>query len=138
MRTVFEQDNASVLVDKVLGNAYDTVKEVADKLELLEYLSFNMESIVRTANYSGENVVLETTLPSRGESVVVSLPTTITAENVMAIHAKAYAAGNYHFSGIGTYISVSLGATSISVTLSTGAPIDLVNAPLTILVVAIG
>ena len=41
------------MVDKLIGNAYDTVKTVADKLSLLQYLADNMEALVLIANDLG-------------------------------------------------------------------------------------
>ena len=38
------------MVDKLIGNAYDTVKAVADNLTLLEYLAYNMEALIKIAN----------------------------------------------------------------------------------------
>ena len=38
------------MVDKMIGNAYDTVKSVADNLPLLEYLANNMEALIKIAN----------------------------------------------------------------------------------------
>ena len=41
------------MVDKLIGNAYDTVKTVADKLSMLQYLADNMEALVLIANDLG-------------------------------------------------------------------------------------
>ena len=38
------------MVDKMIGNAYDTVKSVADNLTLLEYLAYNMEALIKISN----------------------------------------------------------------------------------------
>lgn len=52
MRTVFDAcGNPSMLVDKRLGNAYPTVKSVADNLDMLRYIFDNMEAIYSAATH---------------------------------------------------------------------------------------
>ena len=34
------------LVDKMIGNAYQTVKEVQDNLDVIRYVAFNIESLL--------------------------------------------------------------------------------------------
>lgn len=138
MRTPFEQYNATVLVDKTIGTAYETVKELADKIDLLDYLALNMESIVRAASMSQENVVITDTLPARGSSKVVPFPEGISATNVMAIHAKSTASGAFYLSGVGEAITTSLSSSGIVVSLNSAAPLPLDNAPVSILVIAVG
>lgn len=138
MRTPFEQSNATVLVDKTLGTAYETVKELADRVDLLDYLALNMESIVRAATVSQESVKIEDSLPARGSSKVIPFPTGISATNVMAIHAKAFAGGTYYMSGAGEAITTTLSSSGIIIALNNAAPLPLDTAPVSILVIAVG
>lgn len=138
MRTPFEQVNAAVTVDKTLGTAFTVVKEVSEKLDLLEYLALNMESIVRAASVSQENVVITSTLPTRGTSKIVAFPAGISATNVMAIHAKASVDSIYFLSGKGEAITTSLSSSGIVIAVDAAAPLSLESAPVTILVVAMG
>lgn len=138
MRTPFEQSNATVLVDKTLGTAYETVKELADRVDLLDYLALNMESIVRAATVSQESVKIEDSLPARGSSKVIPFPAGISATNVMAIHAKAFAGGAYYMSGVGEAITTGLSSSGIIVSLNNAAPLPLDTAPVSILVIAVG
>lgn len=138
MRTPFEQADATVLVDKMVGNAYPVIKKLYDNLQLMEYLAFNMDAIRGTALTVIENEVVTATLPLRGANKIVALPGTLTADNVIALHGKATANGAFYLSGKNEAISMLVTPSGIQLSLSADAPAALENVTVTILVIAVG
>lgn len=138
MRTVFEQSNATTLVDKMLGTAYDTVKEVADKLDVLEYINHNMASIAELATFSKENKIVITTLPIRGGSRLIPFTADYTADNVFDIKVKCYVNGVYYLSNNTDYITTQLTGSGVAIGLSNNAPLILENAEVSVLLLLVG
>ena len=138
MRSPFETNNATGTVDSVLGTAYDVVKKVADKLDLLQYISYYMEDITAVAASSVEHKKILTTFPAVSASKLVPLPTGVTTNNVMAIHVRCIKDGIYYFSENSPFILVSLTNAGISIGLTTGAPASLGSANITIALLLVG
>lgn len=138
MRSPFETNNATGTVDSVLGTAYDVVKKVADKLDLLQYISFYMEEITAVAASSVEHKKILTTFPAVNASKLVSLPTGVTANSVMAIHVRCIKNGVYYFSENSPFILVSLTDAGVSIGLTAGAPTSLGSADITIALLLVG
>ena len=85
---------SSQMVDKMIGNAYDTVKDVADNLPLLEYLANNMEALIKIANDLSTTSIVLGIAGNPGETVQLALPTdvdqdTITSMSVLLILGMA-------------------------------------------------
>ena len=74
----------SACVDKLIGNAYDTVKLVADQLPMLQYLVDNMESLVMIANDLSLTVTVMDTAGQPGQTISIPLPDGVEQDNVSA------------------------------------------------------
>ena len=70
------------MVDKLIGNAYDTVKTVADKLSLLQYLADNMEALVLIANDLSTTSTVLGIAGQPGETTQLALPAGVAQDSI--------------------------------------------------------
>ena len=73
------------MVDKMIGNAYDTVKLVADNLQLLEYLGNNMEALIKIANDLSTTSIVLGIAGNPGETTQLALPAGVDQDSVTAM-----------------------------------------------------
>lgn len=72
----------SLLVDRLIGNEYATVKSVARNLDAIKYVVFNMESIVAVAEQLQRVGNIQGNLSDSSNITVVQLPEGITAAHI--------------------------------------------------------
>ena len=85
MRTVHDSYAGDTpLVDKMLGNAFTTVQEVADNLDEIRYLAANLAAIIALAeSASAEHIItVRGVVGALGSTTTVVLPTGVTVGNI--------------------------------------------------------
>ena len=119
---------SSQMVDKMIGNAYDTVKAVADNLPLLEYLANNMEALIKIANDLSTTSIVLGIAGNPGETVQLALPTDLDQDTItsMSVLLDTGNGGLYGFES--NYFTFHLLNGSLRLTLNPLAPQSLAGA----------
>lgn len=116
------------MVDKMIGNAYDTVKSVADNLPLLEYLANNMEALIKIANDLSTTSIVLGIAGNPGETTQLVLPVGVDQDSVtaMAVLLDDGNGGLYGFES--NYFTFYMLNGSLRLTLNPVAPQSLAGA----------
>ena len=74
--------NPALLVDKMIGTAYDNVKLVADNLQLIDYISKNMELLHLIGSDLATTTQVLGVAGQPGETVTIPLPVGVLVDNI--------------------------------------------------------
>ena len=119
---------SSQMVDKMIGNAYDSVKLVADNLQMLEYLANNMEALIEIASDLSTTNVVWGVAGNPGETTQIPLPTGVDQDSIssMSVLLDNGSGGLYGFES--NYFTFHVLNGSLRLTLNPLAPQSLAGA----------
>lgn len=115
-----------VLVDKLIGNAYEQVKKVAMNLDEVRYVASNMELVVNVANDLSTRTVVEGVAVSSSSVALLPLPESITSSQVQAM-AVLIQVDEDLFSEASGYFTAVMTDGNLRVTLTGAAPTTLIG-----------
>lgn len=120
----------SLLVDKLIGTAYDIVKLVATNLPMLSLLGNRIEDLDMIALNLTNTHVLTGVVTGLSQTTNHLLPNTIVQDDIISVNAVLKGTdGKLYFPSTGTFtIAVDLGY--LRVTLAAGGPAGMVNGAL--------
>lgn len=124
----FGDPQHTALIDKMFGNAYDTVRYVACNLKMLTYVAHNMEAINKVAQGMLTNRLVMGTSGQAGSTVQIPLPADVPATAVVSSSVLiATQTGDLYGPDSG-FFTATIMAGKLNLTLKGAAPVALENA----------
>lgn len=121
------------LIDKTIGNSFQTVKYVADYCKDIRYVAENMEDVYIVAQNMKsikENTFVTGTTGISGSSVIVPLPTQVDLTKILVSNVVIRSAltGDVYDSSFG-YFTCRIASDGLHLTLDGAAPSSVQNSP---------
>lgn len=124
----FGDPQHTALIDKMFGNAYDTVRYVAQNVHMLKYVAHNMEAIDKVARGMLTNRLVLAVAGEAGSVVQVPLPIDIPAMAVVASSVMLVTATGDMYSPDSGFFTTTIVAGKLLVNLKSNAPVALEGA----------
>ena len=119
-------NNPVLVVDKIIGTAYDVVRAVYLKMTELMYLVDNMDQIVTVANHLGDSTLVTGVAGPVNTSVLVPLPTGVLQSKVRASSVFIFANNKLYGTDSGFFTAL-IDGTNLDVVVDASAPSGLVG-----------
>lgn len=116
------------LIDKMIGNAFDVVRYVAEHLNVIRYVAANMEDIYQVATNLKRSVLIYNTTGEANTTKSVALPEGVTQAMVVASSVLVQDANGDLFGSDSGYFTATIQSGALRVFLKPGAPANLENA----------
>lgn len=117
------------LVDKMIGNAYDTVALVAKNLQELLYLGQNMDDLSLIANSLRISTMVEGIAGQLGELVSIPLPVGIQQSKLQSSSVMVTALDGTIYTADSGYFTSYIKDGALKFAMKLMAPVDLIGAP---------
>lgn len=122
----------SILVDKMIGTAYEIVKYVAERMPALQSISDNMEDLTLIATNARKEVDLVGVASGLGITVNVAMPAGVADTDVRWVNAVIYGSDGVTYPASSTTFTVRVQSGAVRIALSPSGPAGMVNAPIAI------
>lgn len=115
------------LIDKAIGNAYDTVALVAKNIALIQFLGENMDELTLIAKGLKTTTYVETVAGQIGELVSTVLPTSIKVADIKSFTVMLRDSTGNLFAGDSGLFNARIEAGAAKVALMPAAPPSLIG-----------
>ena len=118
----------TLLVDHLIGTAYQTVKDVADNLDFIRYLAANLTALREGLGSQGSVILTGTTPAVAGGSVNLDLPDDIDTKTILGSLVQISGAdGTSSFSEASGLFTHSIQGRQLVLTINAGVTVDILN-----------
>lgn len=117
--------SANMLIDKMIGNAYQTVSFVACNMSAIQYVARNMEDIHALATEVRATKVVKQTAGELGSVNNVPMPEGITLDDIVGSSVVLVSTDGSLFDATSGHFSVTVTSVGLVLNLGMGAPAGL-------------